>query len=109
VTDEAARYNLLRYGEERWSFERLDREIGRAAAWAAKRGVLLTCNEFGTFRRFVKAEDRIVWINDLRTVLEKHGIGWAMWDYAGGFSVVEKVEGRAKADDAVLKALGLRK
>jgi endoglucanase len=109
VADEPARYNLLRYGEERWNIDRLDREIAVAATWAAKRGVLLTCNEFGTFRRFVTPADRLAWINDLRTVLEKHGIGWAMWDYAGGFSVVDKVDGRAKPDESVLKALGLRK
>lgn len=108
VTDEPARYNLFKYGEERWNRDRLDREIGRAAAWASKRGVLLTCNEFGSFRRFVTPTDRLAWISDMRTVLEKHGIGWTMWDYAGGFSVVDKVEGKARPDESVLKALGLR-
>ncbi len=109
VTDEQARFNLFHYGEERWNLDRMDREISKAAAWASKRGVPLTCNEFGAFRRFVTPADRMVWLNDLRTVLEKHGIGWSMWDYAGGFGVVERVEGKAKADEAVLKALGLRK
>lgn len=108
VADEPARYNLFKYGEERWNRDRLDREIGRAAAWASKRGVLLTCNEFGSFRRFVTPADRSAWISDMRTVLEKHGIGWTMWDYAGGFAVVDKVEGKPKPDESVLKALGLR-
>jgi hypothetical protein len=30
-----------------------------------------------------------------------------MWDYAGGFAVVNKVNGRATPDRAIVKALGL--
>ncbi len=30
VTDDPARFNLLRYGEDRWNAERIDREIGMA-------------------------------------------------------------------------------
>jgi hypothetical protein len=40
--------------------------------------------------------------------LEKNGIGWTMWDYAGGFGVVTKVNGSATPDELVVKALGLR-
>ena len=107
VTDDPARFSLLRYGEDRWSAERIDREIGMAAAWAAKHHVLLTCNEFGAYRRFADAADRTRWITDIRTAFEKHGIGWTMWDYAGGFAVVNKVSGHATADAEIVKALGL--
>jgi endoglucanase len=44
---------------------------------------------------------------DIRTVLEKHGVGWTMWDYAGGFAVVNKENGVATPDAETLKALGL--
>lgn len=108
VLDDAARYNLLRYGEDRWNAERIDREIRFAAEWAIKRKVYVTCNEFGTFRRFATPSDRAAWIHDMRTTLEKYGIGWAMWDYAGSFGVVNKVNGNATPDDLVLKALGLQ-
>jgi hypothetical protein len=30
-----------------------------------------------------------------------------MWDYAGGFAVVNKTNGKAERDPEVLKALGL--
>jgi hypothetical protein len=43
----------------------------------------------------------------MRLALEKHSIGWTMWDYAGGFAVVNKVNGQAERDPEVLKALGL--
>jgi hypothetical protein len=107
IADEPARYNLLRYGEDNWNASRIDRELGFAAAWAAKHRVLITCNEFGVFRRFVKPSDRAAWLRDMRIALEKHNIGWTMWDYAGGFAVVEKNNGQAKADAESLKALGL--
>jgi hypothetical protein len=55
----------------------------------------------------VRPADRIAWLQDTRTALEKHGIGWTMWDYGGGFSVVNKTNGRAQADPDVVKALGL--
>jgi hypothetical protein len=107
VQDEPARYNLLRYGEDRWNADRIDREIGVAAAWAAKYQVALTCNEFGTFRNFAPPADRAIWIKDMRTALEKYGIGWTMWDYAGGFAVVNKQNGHATADAEIVNALGL--
>ncbi len=49
------------------------------------------------------------WIHDVRTALEADGIGWAMWDYRGGFGVVWKEDGKpAKVDDKVVEALGLK-
>jgi aryl-phospho-beta-D-glucosidase BglC (GH1 family) len=107
IQDYAARYNLLRYGEDRWNAARIDREIEVAAAWAARNHVPLTCNEFGAYRNFAPPTDRALWIRDMRTALEKYGIGWTMWDYAGGFGVVNKQNGHATPDEAVVKALGL--
>ncbi|HEU5132319.1 MAG TPA: hypothetical protein VFT26_09460, partial [Pyrinomonadaceae bacterium] len=107
VLDEPAKYNLLRYGEDNWNAGRIDRELGMAAAWAAKHRVFITCNEFGTFRRYSKPSDRTVWTQDMRIALEKHGIGWTMWDYAGGFAVVDKTNGQAQRNTDLLKALGL--
>ena len=108
IPDEPAKYNLLRYGEDNWNAARIDRELGAAAAWAAKHHVFITCNEFGAFRKVVKPADRVAWLQDMRVALEKHGIGWTMWDYAGGFSVVNKANGHAERDPEVLKALGLQ-
>jgi aryl-phospho-beta-D-glucosidase BglC (GH1 family) len=108
VQDEPARYNLVRYGEDQWNLDRIDREIRVAAEWAAKRRVYITCNEFGAFRRFSNPADRAAWIQDMRTTLEKHGIGWTMWDYAGGFAVVNKVNGIATPDELTVNALGLK-
>jgi aryl-phospho-beta-D-glucosidase BglC (GH1 family) len=107
IEDEPAKYNLLRYGEDNWNAGRIERELSLAAAWAAKHRVYVTCNEFGAFRKFAKAADRAAWLQDMRMALEKHGIGWTMWDYAGGFAVVNKSNGQAERDPELLKSLGL--
>jgi len=107
IQNERARNNLRHYGEERWNAARIDRELGLAAAWAAKYRVPLTCNEFGTYRNFAPTADRARWIRDMRIALEKYRIGWTMWDYAGGFGVVNKQNGHATLDVEVTKALGL--
>jgi len=107
IQNQPARDNLVRYGEDRWNAARIDREISTAAAWAARNHVPLTCNEFGVYRKVAPPADRALWIRDMRTTLEKYGIGWAMWDYAGGFGVVNKQNGHATPDAEIVRALGL--
>ena len=107
VENESARGALKAYGEERWDAERIERMVALAADWAQKRGVPLTCNEFGVYRAFAPADARLRWIEDVRTALERHRIGWAMWDYAGGFGVAVRKDGRAEPDPQTAAALGL--
>jgi hypothetical protein len=99
---------LKEYGEQRWDAARVEREISAAAEWARKRGVPLTCNEFGVYRAYAPADARLRWIGDVRAALERHRIGWAMWDYAGGFGVAVRKGGRAVLDPSTAAALGLR-
>jgi hypothetical protein len=70
--------------------------------------VPLVCNEFVVCRKVAKAEDRARWLSDVRTSLEKDGIGWTMWDYSSGFGVVVKLNGQASLDEVTVKALGLK-
>jgi endoglucanase len=107
VADAAARAALEHYGEERWDSARVEREIALAAGWARRHNVALTCNEFGTYRAYAPAEARLRWIADVRAALEKHRIGWAMWDYSGSFAVALKKDGVAVPDPQTLAALGL--
>ena len=54
----------------------------QGATWAKRWNVPVICNEFGVFRKEARPEDRAAWISDVRKSLEKHGIGWTMWDTA---------------------------
>ena len=108
VPDELSRLHLIRYGHGRWDMTRIEAEIAQVVAWARKHGVRVTCNEFGVYRKFTNPAHRASWIADVRTVLERHGIGWTMWDYAGDFGVVTKEAGTIVLDEPVVNALGLR-
>jgi len=105
--DAVNQQTVLRYGLDRWNAARIDAEIAVAAAWGKRWNVPLTCNEFGVYRATATPEDRAAWIHDVRTALEKYGIGWTMWDYAGGFSVVTRPSGVSTPDPVTLKALGM--
>ncbi len=90
VPEETNRLYVLRYGMEHWDAARIDMEIGLVADWAKRRNVPIVCNEFGVYRVYADPQSRAAWIHDVRTSLEHHGMGWAMWDYSGGFGVVTK-------------------
>ena len=108
LPDEKARENMIQYGKENWNAEKIDAVIARAAAWGKKKGVPLTCNEFGVYRKVSPPEARLRWIRDVRTALQTHHIGWAMWDYAGSFGVVTGKPGQRVPDPDTVKALGLK-
>ncbi|HTW58641.1 MAG TPA: glycoside hydrolase family 5 protein [Terriglobales bacterium] len=107
VPEALDRLYVIRYGQDHWGASRIDAEITQAADWAKKNGVPLICNEFGVYRYGADAQDRIRWITDVRTSLERHNIGWAMWDYSGSFGVVTKKDGKATLDENTVRALGL--
>ena len=102
------RLQVIRYGQDHWDASRIEAEINQAADWARQRGVPLICNEFGVYRAFVDPQDRARWITDVRTSLERHNIGWAMWDYSGSFGVVTNRETKAQLDGVTVRALGLK-
>jgi endoglucanase len=110
LPEEMNRLYILRYGMEHWDAARIDMEIGQVADWAKRRNVPVVCNEFGVYRNYADPRDRAAWIHDVRSSLERHGMGWAMWDYSGGFGVVTKPNpnGPAVPDEVTLKALGLK-
>ena len=107
--EERERLWLARYGMERWDGKRLEGEVAQVAEWAKRRNVPLWCGEFGVYREYAPAAMRAQWISDMRTALEKHGVGWAMWDYQGSFGIVTKKGGVTTVDPAVVEALGLKR
>ena len=108
VPDPADRLDVIRYGYEHWDGSRIDAEITQVADWAHQHNVPVICNEFGVYRAYAAPHDRADWIKDVRKSLERHGIGWAMWDYSGSFGIVTKKETHPAPDENVVKALGLK-
>ncbi|MDL1883294.1 glycoside hydrolase family 5 protein [Anaerolineae bacterium CFX8] len=105
---ETVRETLRAYGEEYWDAAKIAERIQLAADWGARHNVRLICNEFGVFSPYAPPDDRAQWIEDVRTNLERHGIGWAVWEFDGSFGVVARAESdEAVVDAAVARALGL--
>lgn len=108
IPDELGKLWVVRYGRDHWDAERIEAEVNQVAEWAARRHLAVTCNEFGVYRKYANPDDRARWISDVRTILERHGIGWTMWDYAGSFAVAKKINGVATPDPVTVRALGLK-
>jgi endoglucanase len=106
--DPLNRLYVARYGTDHWNADRIDAEISQVSEWAKQKAVPVVCNEFGVYRKNADPNDRAAWLRDVRTSLENHGIGWAMWDYSGSFGVVTKQNGKPVPDETTLKALGLK-
>jgi len=106
--DERQRLLLERYGEDQWGPQRIEAEIAAAAKWGEEHGVPLYCGEFGVFKDHSDPKMRVAWIGDTRTALERHRIGWAMWDYDGNFGLAAKGSEGIVVDRDVLRALGMK-
>ncbi len=107
VPNAEQRAELSRYGADQWNAARIDNEIDQVAAWARQHHVNVICDEFGAFRKYSNPEDRARWLHDVRTSLEKHDMGWTMWDYVGGFALVNDNHGVRTPDALTVQALGL--
>jgi endoglucanase len=105
--DLAGQYFVEQYGLNRWDAERVDRTIAFAEQWGRTYGAPIYCGEFGVLRDHVNPAMRDAWLRDMRDALEKHRIGWAMWDYQTNFGLVTKANGTTTPDAGVLKALGM--
>lgn len=104
----AGKYFVEQYGLARWDARRMEETVKFAQMWAQQYGAPVYCGEFGVHRPYAPAAMRAAWTRDMRTALESHGIGWAMWDYQTNFGLVTKRDGKAVADPAMVEALGLK-
>ena len=108
VPEAAERLYVIRYGFERWDSARVEAEISQVAEWARRHGVPVVCTEFGVYRKYADAASRAAWLADVRNSLERHDMGWSLWDYSGGFGVVTKTDSGTVADGPTVRALGLK-
>lgn len=98
------------YGSQRINIDSLDRWIKVAADWAAANNVPLIANEFGSYSLKAPRQSRLNYLRDVRTVMEKYKIGWAMWECDEGFGWISYPSGNRSIpviDNEVLQALGL--
>ena len=97
---------VRKFAAEGWGPEKVRSHVGRAAAWAKKNNVALYLGEFGVIREGVNAESRAAWLRDMTRAAGEQGIGWAMWDYGGAFSMADGELGKRRIDLAIAGAIG---
>ncbi|MBN8835702.1 MAG: cellulase family glycosylhydrolase [Sphingobacteriia bacterium] len=99
------------YGDCKFNGDSLSSHIMQAVGWANSNNVRLMCNEFGSYKVYAPANARVKFINDVRAILEKNNIGWAMWECDEGFGFMSYPNTSDRnifiTDNDVLKALGL--
>lgn len=99
------------YGDQRYNIDSIDKWIKRAFDWGQSNHVKVIANEFGSYMTYAPRQSRLNWIHDVRTVLEKYRIGWAMWDCDDGFGWINysgNDRNNPIVDTEVLTALGLK-
>lgn len=104
----AGRFFVEQYGLARWDGARVDASVAFAERWSKEFRVPVYCGEFGVHRPFADPMARARWIEDMRVALERHHLGWAMWDYQTNFGAVTKKDGVTTPDEQVIRALGLK-
>jgi endoglucanase len=104
----AGRFFVEQYGLARWDAARVEATVAFAERWSVQYGVPVYCGEFGVHRPFADGAMRARWIGDMRVALERHHLGWAMWDYQTNFGAVTKKDGVTTPDEQVVRALGLK-
>jgi endoglucanase len=69
--------------------ETLKARILKPLLYAKDRGLQVYCGEWGC-RPTVPRKDFITWYRDMRSILEELDIAWTIWDYKGGFGIVDQ-------------------
>jgi len=114
TADQGAKGELEAYGKAGWNAAKIEERIARVATWGEQHHVAIYCGEFGVHRKAAPDGDRGRWLHDVSQSRGKHHIGWAMWDYAGGFSLMDEAKGggtgnglRRRANTIAANALDL--
>lgn len=79
--------NDMKGGLQAWDRDRIRKSLAKPLALAKKSGLPLYCGEWGCLPTMSR-ESRIAWYRDVLSVLEENRIGWAIWDYKGGFGLL---------------------
>ena len=73
----------------RYDIDSIRNHFKKPIAIAKKYELPLYCGEWGCLNTVPEAA-RLQWYADMKTVLEENKIGWATWDYKGGFGIITR-------------------
>ena len=81
----------------------IDKWLEPAAAWQQQFSRPIIINEFGVLKAGAPPESRLRWLSSVVTYAGQHCWGWAHWELAQGFGLVDDRTG--KPDAGVMRAL----
>ncbi len=67
----------------------LEKRILKAVELARKYQLPVYCGEWGCIKAAPR-DVRLAWYRDMVSILQEHQIGWANWDYKGGFGIRQR-------------------
>src|SRR5207244_9959593 len=102
---DSIRSELLDYARAGWNRQKLAPSFSQTAEWASQHHERLVLGEFGVYKRGSDSADRCRWLQDVRELAEVNRVPWAMWEYDGGFGLLN--ENRSQ-DTCLVRALRLR-
>ncbi|WP_309383271.1 glycoside hydrolase family 5 protein [Cerasicoccus frondis] len=106
-SDEDAIRQLQEYIDVGWNAQKYREYLAPAVELGKQLGVPVICNEFGVYKKYCDRKSRIAWIHDVINSFEHLGIGWAMWDYSGDFSIIDTDGDTRTPDYELLRMMGL--
>jgi len=63
-------------------------KLQSARAWSDYYGRPVHVGEFGCYEK-ADAQSRVKFYQEIRSVMDQHGLGWAMWDWKAGFHYIK--------------------
>jgi aryl-phospho-beta-D-glucosidase BglC (GH1 family) len=102
---DSIRSELGEYARAGWNRQKLAQSFSQTAEWASQHHEQLVLGEFGAYKRGPDPADRCRWLQDVRELAELNRFSWAMWEYDGGFGLLNQ---DGSPDKCVVSALGLR-
>jgi len=106
------KYLINWYGIQQYNADSLNYAVKQVYNWGNQNKVPVICNEFGVYKVFAPADSRTRYLQDMRNMLTKYKMGWAVWDYDENFGLSSYPNNNRSGipvwDSNVLTALGLK-
>ncbi|MDY0884255.1 glycoside hydrolase family 5 protein [Dongia soli] len=102
-----AMQEIAAYSVSGWNRGKIAGEIEKAADWARHFRVKLICTEFGVLKETTSPAPRLNWLRDMREELERHGIGWSVFDLVDSFGIATRQGDNLEISPDMRRALGL--
>lgn len=103
----ALRWSARAGTEDPWNADALRDSLRRAADWSGRHDRPVYCGEFGVYTKASPRDSRLAWHRAVADALREHRIGWALWDYVGGFRIATGGPNARTLDEELLASLNL--